>query len=206
MGSIKSRPDISFVVSAFDDPVSLAACLWSLAGQNHKNMEILVTDNTESAAISAAHRKVVKQVSDAAVNIRYEKTAHRIPTSDPYHSAEWGARNVSGAFVCFPCDDCYYVPQFTQRMIGAAYRNGWKFVECGVIGGPEMTGVPVYLPMEWRTIKSNFVVELKTFLELGFAGKSKISAGSAADQYFGYQIRTKGLPWGKLSDIMVVHN
>ena len=201
-------PGISFIVSAYDDPVSLACCLWSLAGQTHRNIEVIVTDNAEDARISRAQAAVVKQVQSALPHMRYERTHGKLETQDCYHSAEWGARRARGTFLCFPCDDCYYVPQFAQRMLGTAYGKCLDFVECGVIGGPEMTGISVYLPMEWRTIKSNFIIKASAFNKLGFSGKTtrENPVPSAADQELGRQVRKQGYPWGKMTDVMVVHN
>lgn len=201
-------PDISFIVSAYDDPTSLACCLWSLAAQTHKNIEVIVTDNAEDDKISKAQHAVVRQVQASLPHLRYERTTGKLKTSDCYHSAEWGAARARGSFICFPCDDCYYVPQFTQRMLGAAYGKRWDFVECGVIGGPDMTGVSIYWPMEWRTIKSNFIIKADLFRKLGFIGKitNKDAIPSAADQELGRHVRREGHPWGKLIDVMVVHN
>lgn len=200
--------DLTFIVSAYDDPVSLACCLWSLAGQTHRNMEIIVTDNTEDDRISRLHHDVVKQVRSSYPRIHYERTTNKIKILDCYHSAEWGAKKARGAFLCFPCDDCYYVPQFAQRMLGTAYGKCLDFVECGVIGGPDMTGISIYMPMEWRTIKSNFIIKADVFRKLGFSGKmtQREAVPSAADQELGRRVRGNNYPWGKMTDVMVVHN
>jgi hypothetical protein len=53
--------------------------------------------------------------------------------NDCYWSAEYAARQAKGDWLCFPCDDCYYVPEFQERMLEIAALYGWKLVLCDAV-------------------------------------------------------------------------
>jgi hypothetical protein len=201
------RPDLTFIVSAFDDPPSLACVLWNLAGQTHRNIEIIVTDNTEDPKMARAHLKACNQVGKY-FPVRYVRTARKIKSSDCYYSGEYAARNLSsGTFLCFPCDDSYYMPQFAQRMLGAAFRNSWDFVECVGLAGPDMTGIDEYAPLVGHTIKTAFIIRAELFRKLGYwSGKHPRSGPTGADRLLGDEVRRRKASWGKLNQILVVHN
>ncbi len=202
------KPDLTYIVSAFDGPADLRTCLASLACQTHRNFEVIVTDNTEDVRMSKRHSRIVAQIAKDLPAVRYIRTARKIVSSDCYFSGEWAARNVAqGAFLCFPCDDCYYVPRFGQKMLGAAFGNAWDFVECTPLAGPDMTGLEVYGKLTGHVIKSSFIIRAETFKELGYwTGKHPDSFYIGADRQLGHHIAVNKVPAGKVNEELVVHN
>ncbi len=202
------KPDLTYIVSAFDGPADLRTCIASLACQTHRNFEVIVTDNTEDVKMSRKQARIVAQIAKDLPAVRYIRTVRKIVSSDCYFSGEWAARNVArGAFLCFPCDDCYYVPRFGQKMLGAAFGNAWDFVECVGLAGPDMTGLETYGPLSGHVIKSSFIIRAETFKKMGYwSGKHPRSLPIGADQMLGNQVKENGVKAGKLDEILAVHN
>lgn len=206
-------PDISYIVSAYNRPWMLPVCLWSLAGQLHKNFEVIVADNADNEHIARQHETAVNQVRafDPGFHKRfhYKRTGKLIKVNDCWNAAEWVIKNMArGAWYAFPCDDSYYVPEFGQRMLGAAYSNNWDFVICGnMVVGPDASGGSGYRVWRMsigRTIKTSFMVKASLFR--GFEGKPDIPSPVAVDYFFGHRIRERGISYGWVDEVMVVHN
>ena len=201
---------ISFIVSAFDRPLLLPGCLWSLAAQTHKDFEVIVTDNATDPKIAAQHKRAVEMVRDwspkFARRFKYVRTANKIEVSDCYWAAEYAIKHhARGNWYCFPCDDSYYVPDFARRMLTAAYQHGW--VICGqAVVGPEASGgsgYRVWNQTPGKSIKTTFMVKANKFP--GFAGKPSIPQAMAADYAF-TATAARTLPWGTVNETMVCHN
>jgi len=203
-----NSPDISYVVSCFNRPKLLPVCLYSLAAQTHKDFEVLVTDNSVDEDVASRHRSTVSGMKDQ--RFRYYRTANKIKISDCYWSAEWAIRHhASGNWYCFPCDDTYYVPEFGQRMLSAAYRENWEFVVCGgAVVGPAASGGSGYRVWEMqivRTIKTSFLVKASRFTKF-HAKPVAENAAAGADYSFGAHLVRSGVPWGIVPEVMLVHN
>ena len=196
-------PDISYIVSAYDRPEQLPVILWALKCQTHRSLEVIVTDNASNPKIVAAQQKAVAQLEDPRFS--YVHTFGKIEVSDCYWSAEYGAKRARGAWLCFPCDDTYLVPEFGHRMLMAGLQNGWDLVICGdIIVGPECNGRIGYKP--WRMVpsrasKTTYIVRASAFP--GFTNKPRVSGASLADYHLSGEVRNSGVLNG---DFMVVHN
>ena len=203
-------PDITYIVSAFNRPWMLPVCLWSIKGQSHTRFECMVTDNATDRGVARQHRAAVAALADP--RFRYLPTAGRIAVSDCYWAAEYAIdHHARGHWLCFPCDDTYYVPQFGQRMLAAAYANGWDFAIAGqAVVGPEASGNSGYRVWEMspgKSIKTSFMVRRDTWERVGrFAAKPNVSAAMAADYAFSAQVQAAGVRWGKVDEVLLVHN
>jgi glycosyltransferase involved in cell wall biosynthesis len=195
-------PDISYIVSAYDRPESLSCCLHSIRAGTHQDFEIIVTDNAVDKAIAATQRKAVADMRDHRV--RYLRSAGKIDVSDCYWSAEYGARQGAGKWLCFPCDDCYYFPRFGAEMLCAAVRGNLDFVECWSL--LEMSsGRNMEFKAQW-TIKSAFLIRADLFWTLGgFPCKPDEPQSMCCDRVLGE--RARGAAKGAvLHEVLVVHN
>ncbi len=193
LSSVNPVPDISYIVSAYDRPEQLPVILWALKCQSHRNHEVIVTDNATNPAIAAAHSLAVKNLADA--RFRYVSTLKKIKVSDCYWSAEYGVKLSRGAWLCFPCDDTYLVPEFGQRMLTAGLVNGWDLVICGdIIVGPECNGRIGYKPWKMvpsRASKTTYIVRASAFP--GFTNKPRVSGASLADYHLSGEVRNVGV-------------
>lgn len=208
--TLKHAPDITYIVSAFNRPVMLPVILWALAGQKHRNFEVIVTDNATDDETSAKHRAAVQCVQGNVPEIpfRYVRTAKKIHVADCYHSAEYAIKTYArGQWYCFPCDDTYLAPDFGQKMLKAAYSHGWQFVYTkSVVVGSEASGgsgPQIWTMQVGRTVKTSFIVKASIFP--GFV-RTGTPAPVEADYFLGSVLRSKGIPMGSVDEIMVVHN
>jgi len=107
---------VSFIVSCFDRPNHLACVLRSLQIQTERNFEVIVTDNGKGNN-AKMHEQIVDQLSDS--RFRYE----HVGFTDCYASANYGAGEAKGEYLCFPSDDGYYGPRFLALMLAARPAN-----------------------------------------------------------------------------------
>ncbi len=200
--------DVTYIISAFDRPTMLAVCLWSIKGQSHENFECIVADNADDPAIAAQHARVVRDMRDA--RFRHVRTFKKIPVSECYWAGEWVAQHLAkGRWLCFPCDDCYYLPEFAKLMLTAAVAEQSKIVMSEfVLMGPEAAGGSgVY--QRWKSIphkliKSAFLIQRSAFP--GFKEKPKASMPSAADTALGTELVRAGFKFAVCQAMTVVHN
>jgi GT2 family glycosyltransferase len=206
------QPDITYIVSAFNRPVMLPVCLWSIKGQSHSDFECIVTDNAESDALAKQQERMVKGLNDH--RFRYVRTANKTKVSDCYWSAEWANQHMaSGRWLCFPCDDTYLVPEFAQRMLVAAAKENADYVfvkhivaSPEALGGPD-TGYAVWSQRLHRTAKTSFIVKRRVFDEVGgFQGKMDRAGTVNADYFFSSQMVKAGKKIAMVSECLVVHN
>jgi len=199
--------EVSYVVSLYNRPDFLAACLWSIKGQTHEDYEVIVTDNTEDKTVAHQQKRIVEKLKDK--RFRYLRTAGKIKVSDCYWSSEVGLNQAKGKWVCFPCEDCYYPPQWTQRMLTEAVRNNLDLVLCeSTLTGPETCGIDGYRVLQlgkpgFPGYKPSFLVKRAKFK--GWLNKPLVPACSGVDRTT-LQDLTKKLKWGVARDLMYVHN
>ena len=190
--------DLSFIVSAFDRPDMLSCCLASLSVQTHKSIEVIVTDNSVDEAIRKQH-----QAACAQFGARYLSTQQKTC----YHSAEVGAAQARGEFLCFPSDDSYYVPSFAYRMLREARERHLDLVYCGMVWGRPAPGSHYTLllpqPKTNHIDKTGFLVRKSKFRP--FPGKSD-GAPCGADGLLIEALARSCVRHGLLADILVVHN
>jgi glycosyltransferase involved in cell wall biosynthesis len=202
-------PEVSYVVSLYHRPEYLAVCLWSLIGQTHQDFEIVVTDNSEDDSFAKRHQAIIKSIGDP--RIKYVRTYKKIKVADCYWSAEYGVRLAKGKWLCFPCEDCYYPPEWTQRMLTGAVRGNWELALCeSIVVGPDTCGADRYMHLDVGTknypgYKPSFLIKSSRFK--GWLNKPVIPAVSGVDRTtlrdIAYDPNTK---WGTVRDLFYVHN
>ncbi len=205
-------PEITYIVSAFNRPVMLPVCLWSIKGQTHQDFECIVTDNADHEPTAKQQERMVKSMDDP--RFRYVRTAKKTKVSDCYWSAEWANEHMAaGRWLCFPCDDTYYVPEFAQRMLVAAAKENADYVFVKhVICGPEALGGPDTAYAQWtqrlhRTAKTSFIVKRGVFNGVGgFQGKMDRPGTVNADYFFSSQMVAAGKKIARVDECLLVHN
>ena len=205
-------PSISFIVSAFNRPDHLRCCLASLALQGGSH-EIIVADNSMDSCIRYLHEGIAARFD-----------ARWMPTEQPssYHSAELVAPLTIGEWLCFPSDDSYYVPHFSDRMLSFAARHGWDLVYSDTaydwsghfpLNHPKLIdGVLRVEPRVNWIDKTSFMIKRQWMVNdetketiAPFPGKNG-SLPTASDGLFIESLRRKGIRHGKAPGVMVVHN
>jgi len=197
-----SAPEISFIISAYDRPMCLSACLATLALQTER-AEFIVCINSQGEMFKR----------HAAICDRYGAIA--LPTGKMgarccYSSADLAAKFAKGEWLCFPSDDSLYVPGFSDLMLRAAREANLDLVYCDMVYDPMglIQRVGRYGLMDSRPQincidKTNFIVKRKFFK--GFPGK-KIEGHSACDVLFVEDAIRRGARHGKAEGILGVHN
>ncbi len=208
-------PDITYIVSAYNRPVMLPVCLWSIKGQTHGDFNCYVADNSEDPKITAAHRLAVAQLNDA--RFTHVHTAKKTKVSDPYWAAEWVIGNMPvGRWLAFPCDDTYLVPGFGQRMLMQGLKDGAEFVYCQwILTGPVAGSgsvIPEACYRVWemqihQTAKTCFLIKRRAFERIGrFEGKRDTPGHASADYWLSSQALAHRLRISVLPEVAVVHN
>ncbi len=203
-------PQISYIVSAYDRPLMLPVCLWSIRNQSHQDFEVIVTDNATDPKMAAGNKAAVEQLNDP--RFRYVRTAGKIKLSDCYYSAEYAIEHhARGSWYCFPCDDTYLVPEFGQRMLEQALRDNAGFVFCEKIlvgsmpGGGYDAAYHIWHMAIHRTTKTTFMVKASVFP--GFHGKANRTGACLADFILCSQMVEAGVKIGMVRDrVLIVHN
>lgn len=203
------EPEITYIVSAFNRPMMLPVCLWSIKGQTHQDFECIVADNADHEPTAKAHKDAVGQLRDA--RFEYVRTHGKTPVSDPYWAAEYILNAYEcGRWLCFPCDDTYLVPQFAQRMLLAAAEANADFVYSRkMVVGPEASGgweagYCVWGIQMHRTPKTSFIVKRKVFH--GFEGKLARAGYCNADYFVSSQMAAAGVRIAAVEGPLLVHN
>ena len=200
--------DISYIISAYKQPLMLRSCLWAIANQTHRHFEAIVTDNSEDRTIQAAHRQAIMDMKDK--RFRYVLTATKLAQVTCYYSAEWAVRHLAkGNWICFPCDDTYLVPRFAERMLAAAYAQNLDMVIAeDVVIGPDAAGGLGGAYQVWRqgvaaTAKTTMMVRRSAFP--GFA-KARGDTFIASDRELSREMEKRGARIGVATGVLVVHN
>lgn len=200
-----THPDLTYIVSAFNRPELLPICLHSLATQTHHNAEIIVADNAPAASFAAnRHKEIVEALSDP--RMRYINTASKKAGTDCYEASEWVIKNAAkGMWLAFPCDDCYYVPDFGQRMLTEAYSRNLDMVYCNELIGPDAAGGGAYHVWDVqpkRIPKTAFIIRASAFP--GWCERPKSAVPVGCDFVLGQQMQ--GPRQGKLNECLLAHN
>jgi glycosyltransferase involved in cell wall biosynthesis len=201
--------EISYIVSLYNRPQLLPCCLWSLKAQGHSDFEVIVTDNTTDNKVARQQKDFVADLNDS--RFRYVRTAGKLPVSDCYWSAEYGMKLAKGKWLCFPCEDCYYPPEWAQRMLTAAVAGNLDLALCDRnITGPEPCGADRYMVLNLGTpafpgYKPSFIVRASRFP--GWLNKPTMGACSGVDRTtLQAMVRDPGIRWGVVRDLAYFHN
>jgi GT2 family glycosyltransferase len=189
--------DISFIVSCFDRPEMLLCCLASLNCQSHREIEVIVTDNSNDSVTQSYHKEYCGQLG-----AKYLHTG----LQGCYHSAEVGAQSAQGTFLAFPSDDSMYVPSFAKTMLDAAYERDLELVYCEMLYNPRWPGDKYGLlgvePKLNRIDKTGFLIRHDKFY--GFPDKGV--GYCAADGLLIERLVAEGIKHGRVDSCLAVHN
>lgn len=196
---------ISFIVVACHRPDSLRTCLSSLVEQSFTDFEIVVVDNSTSAAV------IEENIKHCTMDgrIRYVNTASKVPANGNhakclYTATEIGVGESSGEWLCFPNDDSYYTPAFAERLMVHAAGEGLEFVYSDIVLGRHDR---VYhglscAPHNCAIDKTCFIVKREWFN--GFPHKETMY--DLADGLLVDELVARGIKHGKVGQCLVVHN
>jgi hypothetical protein len=188
-------PAISYIISHYHRPIELKCCLASLALQWDQHHEILVTDSSRDPDCIAECIRICEDFGARRINSK--------ACQHCYESACVGAARAKGKWLCFPCDDSYYVPGFSQIMLQAAEANSWDFVYCDCLYDPRLGGKYSILdaqPIIGRMDKANFLLRRSLFQ--GFPPHEH----EWRDGTLAVSLIQRGVRHGKAPGILCVHN
>jgi len=122
------RDLISYIISAYDRPRILRACLATLSVQTEPH-ELIVCCNSLQQCQIDMHREVANEFGAKC-----------------YWTGKWGAAccyssaemviergHVHGDWLVFPSDDSLYVGRFSEIMMRAAREKRWDLVYCNMV-------------------------------------------------------------------------
>lgn len=183
----------SFIVSTYDRPTYLDLLLRSLRLQTCPDFEVLVTDNAVGDRAVENFRTVIA-IGDERFRYIEAKQA------DCYFSANVGASQAQGEYLCFPSDDGYYAPRFLEQML----HVGADLIYCDcVYDGHGCNYAPLETaPVCGRIDKGGFLIKREKFP--GFAGPAGVER--AADGWLVEALVREGVSHEKVSGYMWVHN
>jgi len=198
-----AKPKISFIVSTYAENSSdvenkLLCCLYSLANQSLKEIEVIVTDNSSLMITRDSIRQMVYRL-----NMQHVNTV----MSSCYHSAEYGAGIATGEYLCFPSDDSYYVPTFAETMYKAGKLHNADLVYCDIVydsrcgqGRYERQHV---LPTTGSIDKTGFILKRDKFI--GFPTKTEDGRCNADGEMISILVNS-GISHAHIPDVLLVHN
>lgn len=154
------RDMVTFIVSVFDRPESLNACLGTLRLQSS---DITVADNSPTEEISRRIRDVCW--AHDTLHVRTGQIGRTC-----YDSAEIVVENAtnSSRWLCFPSDDSLYVAGFSEIMLATAESENADLVYCDCLYRSEREGWPPYTvlntqPKMCHIDKTCFIVRKSLF-------------------------------------------
>lgn len=200
----KHTPEITYIVSACNRPELLPCLLWSLKVQSNADFEVIIADNSDVESAAVAHKKYVEQLKDD--RFRIVRTAKKTKVNDCYWAGEYIAeKEARGRWLCFPCDDCYYAPDFGRKMLNAAYMNSWDMVFSKIVLSQlNLQYAVIENPGPHFSVKTSFIIRADSFP--GFKGKPNSPSPSCADRVLGQALAKSGIRWGVVPEVMVIHN
>jgi hypothetical protein len=202
-------PSVSYIVSAFERPDCLPCCLWSLKIQTDPDFEVIVADNALDWRVQLQHQRAVEALGDS--RFRHCNTAKQSTDQawDSYWSAEWAVKHETrGAWICLPSDDSYYVPVFQQVMLTKARLDKLQLVYCDMLYDRRLAGKYKVLntaPAPEFIDKTGFLVARDAWI--GFPTKRQRWPGpSICDGQMIQELVRRGVPHGKVDEVLCVHN
>ena len=192
-----SPPDVSFIVTAHSKPQALRLTLISLLEQKKAKCEIIVSNNATGIA-RAAISAVCKELAVGCV-------VNDAP--ECYSAIERLAPLATGKFLCFPSEEDYYTPVFARKLLDHARRYKLHLVYCDslydsrYIGSYEVMRVQ---PIIGHIDKGGFLLRRNLFN--GFPGTPDEAVASLCDGYLVEKLRAEGISFGKIPEVLWVHN
>lgn len=108
---------VSLIVSAYDQPDSLASLLLSLRTQTETDFEVLICDNSTTGQNDLAIMTLSAYWGSEEKRFTWLQTG-KSGLRHCYESANWAAVNVAtGDYLCFPSCDNQYCPMFLEVLL-----------------------------------------------------------------------------------------
>jgi GT2 family glycosyltransferase len=188
---------ISYIVSSKSRPDHLAACLASIAVQQGPK-EIIVADTTWDSHLAVKTQEVCNF---------FGATYFPVPNSYIYVASARASCSAVGRWFCFPNDDSYYMPMFSEFMIREATTSGSDLVLCDMVYDPRINGkyhVIDTKPVAGAIDKTCFMVKRDIFNNMGFPHVKDVRW---TDFYYIEKLVKNGVKWSKADGgALVVHN
>lgn len=202
-------PKVSYIVSAFNRPRQLRGCLASLQVQTDESMQVLVADNATDPDMARRNQGIVRDFYDD--RFRYICTDQHLanPAWDCYWSSEWMVQHhAEGGWLCFPSDDSIYLPPFQETCLKAAEANNWSLVFPEMLYDRRLHGKYSILNTRAEVCgidKTGFLLRRDAWPG-EWIGKPLVQGASNADGELIAELRRRGIRYGKVDEILVVHN
>lgn len=194
---------ISFIVSVYDRPKMLNACLATLDVQDEPG-EIIVCGN---------HGDEDMLIACGLMADRYGatfKATGRMGCGQCYESANMAAKWATGEWLCFPSDDSLYVQGFSKIMLETAQRESADVVYCDLDyrQGSERSNWKPYTILEasptmGRIDKTGFIIKRELFNEFG--GFPQHPRFWSDGQLFNQLVIWKSIKMAKAPGCLAVH-
>ena len=199
---------ISFIVTAYNRPLALRTCLSSLCQQTIEDWEIKIMDNSDHFYLQNKEVYEGFHYSRMSYQTTKDKTITDANSSGHkyslYKATEIGVENTKGKWLCFPNDDSYYCPWFTERMLRAAEKNTWDLVYCDIVmGGPKEHHLLEARPKLCCIDKTNFIMRREWFQ--GFP-QGHGDSYPQADGLMIEELVRRGIRHGRVPEVLCVHN
>ncbi len=190
-------PDVSFIVTAHSKPEALKITLISLKLQKGVACEILVSNNA-----AGKNKDSINSVC-RAIGVRCIENA----APECYSAIELLAPSATGKFLCFPSEEDYYTPVFARKLLDHARRYKLHLVYCDslydsrVFGSYEVMRVQ---PLMGHIDKGGFLLRRNLFN--GFPGTPLENIPTLCDGNLIEKLRRDGIAFGKICEVLWVHN
>ena len=182
-----NRTKCSFIVSTFNRPWHLRCLLASLAIQNERDFEVIITDNNIHISVNALNATVINELHDS--RFRHVKAAK----GNCYESANFGASLAQGEYLCFPSDDNYYIPDFLKRML----KQKTDLIYCDMIHRHQYRTFNVS-PRISRIDKGGFLIRRSKFRPFPWKRSIVTADGMLIEELIKHKIshaKAKGVLW-----------
>lgn len=194
----KRLPDVSFLVTAHSNPKGLLITLASLKAQKDTKCEILVSNN-------ATNEDIADEISRLCKLFRVKEIKNECP--ECYTAGNLLAEHAEGKYLCFPSEEDYYTPIFARQLFCHAERFKLHLAYCDCIYDSRYIGsyeVMRAQPIIGHIDKGGFLLRRSFFPGWPEVPKSEIPA--FCDGLLIENLRAKGIAFGKVCEVLWVHN
>lgn len=195
---LKNLPDITFIVTAHYKPNQLKLTILSLLQQKGAKVEILVSNNTKDL-------KMRKAISEVCTELHVRCIVNDAP--ECYSAINKIYPEARGRFLCFPSEEDYYCPEFSRKLLQHAKRFRLQLVYCDCLYDSRYIGsyeVMRVQPIIGHIDKGGFL--LNRFLFEGFTDAPDKEIPTFCDGYLIEKLRAQQISFGKIPEVLWVHN
>ena len=192
---------ISFIVATYNRPKNLKVLLDCLIAQDNDDWECLVMDEGDN-------RHIIP--NDA--RFKYHPITRVMPfPNEPRGSfgllpKQHGIQYALGDWVCFPCDDVYYVPQFVSIMANAT-KNPSDIIACDFVYDRNDYNVPKTHPKVGGISSCNYIIKKDCIGNTKFSEFfSDIAHMGIADGLFIEKLVAGGASFQRIPKALMVYN